>query len=176
MPAAADALDTAELATLHEAANDLHVRPVAVVHAYHHDPVALLRRANDALHGGGDHREGLFDQDMEIGRQRGENVRFVQMIGRADDDGVERLEPQHVLNVVERVLDAEAIGERAGLRKIGVTDCPDFDGLHLLEYRQVRNLSDCPTAHDPDPEALARGPARRSSVSSSVEALELAPE
>ncbi len=156
MPASADALDPAELAALHEAANDLHVRPVPVVHAYHHDAVAFLRRADDALDGGGVHRERLFDQHMEIGRQRGENVRFVKMVGRADDDGIERLEAQHVLDVVERILDAEAIGEGAGLRKIGVTDRLDVDRLEFLEDREVGDLGDGAAPDDADTEALAR--------------------
>ena len=122
VPAAAHALDPAQLAALHEAADDLHVRPVAVVHAHHHHAVALLRRAHDALHAGGRHRERLLDQDVQVGRQRGQDVRLVQMVGRADHDRVERLVAQQVLDVVERVLDAEPVGERAGLGQVGVAD------------------------------------------------------
>src|SRR5882724_10628124 len=42
VPAPPHALHPAQLAALDEAADDLDVRPVAVVHADHDDPVALL--------------------------------------------------------------------------------------------------------------------------------------
>src|SRR6185437_3417824 len=40
VPAAPRALDRAELPALHEAANDLHVRPIPVVHPHHDHAVA----------------------------------------------------------------------------------------------------------------------------------------
>ena len=157
MPATPDAFDAPQLAALDEAADDLHVGPVAMVHPDHHDAVALLRGTDDPLRRGGVHRERLLDQDVEIGRERGEDVGLVEVIGRADDDRVERLEPEQVLDVVERVLDPEPVGEGAGLGKVGVADGLDLDRLQLLEHRQVRHLGDGPATDDPDTESLAGG-------------------
>ena len=111
-----------ELAPLHEAADDLHVGPVAVVHAHHHHTVALLHRAHDTLGARGRHRQRLLHQHVDPGRQRRENVRLVQVRGGADHHRVQRLEAQQILDVVEGVLDAEAIGEGAGLGQVGVAD------------------------------------------------------
>ena len=132
----------AQLAALDEAADDLYVGPVAVIHPDHHDPVALLRGPDDAGGARGGHRQRLLHQHVEVGGERREDVRLVQVIGRADHDGVERLEAQQVLDVVERVLDREPVGQRAGLRQIGVADGLHLDGLELLEHRQVGDLGD----------------------------------
>ena len=159
VPAPPDAFDPAQLAALDEAANDLDVRPVAAAHADHHDPVALLGGPQDPLGAGRGHRERFLDQDVEVGRERGEDVRLVEVVGRADHDRVERLVAQHVLDVVERVLDAEAVRQRPGLGQIGVADGLHLDRLELLEHGEVRDLGNGPAADDPHLEALTRGSA-----------------
>src|SRR4051812_33621096 len=49
VPAAPYALDLSQLAALHEAAHDLDIRPVAVIHPHHHYPIALLGGLDDPL-------------------------------------------------------------------------------------------------------------------------------
>ena len=109
---------------------------------------------------GGGHRERLLHQDVEIGRERGENVRLVQMVRRADHDRVERLGVRSTSSMSSsasltpnRSASARALG-----RSVSQMACTSID-LELLEHRQVRHLGDRPAADDADPESLARGPA-----------------
>ena len=97
---------------------------------------------------------------------------FVEVVRRADDDRIERRVAQQVLDVVERVLHPETVGEGARLRQVAVADGLHLDALELLQHRQVGHLRDGATAQDPDLETLVSRPARRHSGSSLVEALE----
>ena len=117
----------AELAALDEAADDLHVGTVAVVHADHDDPLALLRGPEDPLRARGRHGQRLLHEHVQVGRERGQNVRLVQVVGRADESRVEAIRPEQVLDVVDRVPHAEPVGERARFREIGVADSQHLD-------------------------------------------------
>src|SRR4051812_13638913 len=159
MPAPTNALDRPQLATLHEAAHDLHVRAIPVVHTDQHDPVLLLDRTEDALYAGGRHPQWFLDQDMEVRRESGLDVGLMKMIGRADHHRIERLVSEQLLDVVEGVLDPEARCQGASLGQIGVADGLDVHTPHLLQHWQVRHLGDGTTTDDADLEALAAGSA-----------------
>ncbi len=98
---------------------------------------------------------------MEPGAKSGENVRFVEMVGCADDDGIERFVAQHVRHVVEGVGHAEPVGDGSCLGHVGVADGHDLDVLHLAQRGKVRHLNDGTATNDAYPQRIAHVPSSR---------------
>ena len=65
-------------------------------------------------------------------------MRLVEVVRRSDDDGIQVIELEQILDVGERVADAEAIGERARLGPVVIADGRKFRPAHLRQNRQVR--------------------------------------
>ena len=117
---------------------------------HEHHSTAALGRGKDPLDAARREGQGPLAEDMHLGRERAENVGLVQVIGRGDDDGVELIELEKILDVGERVGDAEAVGERSRFRTIVVADRRQFGPAHLRQNRQMRELRDRPRADDAD--------------------------
>ena len=75
---------------------------------------------------------------MDLRRHRAQHVRLVQVIGRGDHHRVESVDLEQILDVGERVADAEAIGERARLGPVVIADGRKLRPAHLRQNRQVR--------------------------------------
>jgi len=88
-----------------------------VGHPGHYDTLALVGRSCDTLRTGRGQREGLLDQDVEVSRQRRENVRFMEVIGGGDQDGVELFVRQEILEIVVDARNPAALRQRARLLK-----------------------------------------------------------
>ena len=74
VPAAADALQPAKFATLNEAAHDLHVGPITMIHADHQVFTPLLGLLENPLRPLGGEGERPLNQHVHTGRQRGSNL------------------------------------------------------------------------------------------------------
>ncbi len=155
VPAAPDALNLAQFSALHEAADDLDVGAIAMVQGHHEYPLLLLGGAEYLLHFGRGQREGTLDEHVQIGRQRREDVGFVQVIGSADGDRVELLVLQQLFDVAEGIRHLEAIGQRPGLGHVGVADGHYLDALELPQHGQVGDLGDRSGADDADSDGIS---------------------
>src|SRR5689334_7599635 len=76
------------------------------------------------------------------------------MVRRRDYYGVEIGKLEQVLDIVERVTNAEAIRERAGFRAVVVTDGRELGAPHLRQNWKVRKLRDRTRADDSNPNPL----------------------
>ena len=140
----------AQLSALDEASERLDVRAIPmVVRDAHHSP-GLGRGRENALHAARRQRQWTLTQYVPLCRERAQDVRLVEVIGRRDDDRVEIIELEEVLDVGEDVGNVESVGERAGLRAVVVADGRELSAAHLGEHRQVRQLGDSARSHDPN--------------------------
>ena len=62
----------------------------------------------------------------------------MDVVRRSDDDGVQVIQLEQILDVGERVADAEPIGERARLGPVVIADGRKLRPAHLRQNRQVR--------------------------------------
>ena len=58
-------------------------------------------------------------------------MRLVEVVRRSDDDGVEVGELEQILDIVERIANAEAVGERSCLGAVVVADGRELGAPHL---------------------------------------------
>jgi hypothetical protein len=128
----------------------LHVAPEAMVVRDLHLPVHARGRGQDSLHAARGEGERALAEHVDLGGQRRQRVRLVQVIGRGDDDGVEVVVFEHVLDVVEDVGDVEPVGKRAGLGAIVVAQRNQLHAAELAEHRKVRELRDRARPDDRD--------------------------
>ncbi len=155
VPAAAHAVHLAQFPALHEAPHQLRIGAVPMIHVHHDDLVLLLRRLHDARGGRRVHGEGALAEDVQVRRERREDVALVQVRRGADDQCIERLVVEHLLDALERVGNAEPVGEGPGLGTVGIGERHDLHALGALEHRQVCHLRHCPCADDREPKWIA---------------------
>ena len=111
--------------------------------------------------------ERLLDQDVQVGRERGQNVRLVQVVGRADHHRVEARRAEQVLDVVERVL-ARRTGRRARApsgRSVSQIACTSID-LSFLSTGRWATWAMAPPPTMPTRRRSLVAPAGRHAVSS----------
>ncbi len=119
-----------------------------MVHAHHHALAVLLARLQHALHAREGERDGALAQHVTPRRQRGDGVNFVQVVRRADRDGIRVTVAQHFFDVVEGVLHVEPGGEGLGLTDVVVADRGDLHPRQLAQNGEVRHLRNRPRSHD----------------------------
>ncbi len=105
------------------------------------------------------HRHRPLHQYVQLARQRGKNVRLVQVIGRADQQCIELLVVHQLGDVGVRGRDVEAIGEGARLGQVVVADPDHLDVLGALERRQMTHLRDRARTDNPQPQSFRHRPA-----------------
>ena len=91
---------------------------------------------------------------MQLRAQRAQNVRFVQMIGRGNDDGIELVGVEQLLEVGKHVGHIEAVSERARLRSIVVAERNERGSAQLRQHRNVRELSNGTCTNNGDAHAI----------------------
>jgi len=158
VPPAADRLQHPEVAASEKPAHRLDIRAKAVVHAHHHALAVLLARLQYALHAREGEREGALAQHVTPRRERGDGVNLVQVVRRADRDGIRVAMAQHFFDVVERVLHLEARGEGLGLAHVVVADRGDLDARQLAQDGKVRHLRDRPRPYHRHTDGRAHRP------------------
>src|ERR671922_681802 len=132
-----------------------------MVHADHHPLAVFLARlehALDASHGEG---ERALAQHVHAGRERRDDVDLVEVVGRADRDGVRAGVLQHLFDVVERLLDFEAGGKGLRLAQVIVADRRHLDAGQPAQRRQVGDLRDRSGSDDRDADRVAHFAAQR---------------
>ena len=119
-----------------------------MIHADHQVFTPLLGLVENPLRPLGGEGERPLNQHVHTGRQRGEDVRLMQVIRGTNRDGIELLVLQELLDVAECVADPETGAECAGLGEVGVADGDDLHALQLSEDGEMGHLGDRPGAND----------------------------
>ena len=166
--AGANARDLTQLAAADEAIEALHVGPEAVIVRDEHHLPGTLRRREDALDAARVERQWALAQHIDLRGQRTEHVRLVEVIRRRHDDRVEIVELEQVLDVGERVPNAESIREGARLWPIVVADGRELGAAHLRDHGKMGELRDGARPDDSNSNPLLHSTLRMSSRAEKV--------
>jgi hypothetical protein len=86
------------------------------------------------------------------GLEGGDDLGLVEVVGRADDDGVDVVGGEQLLVAPEDVRDGKASGDGRGLLAIDVAHALDTGAREIDEEREVDDLGDGAGAEHTDPE------------------------
>ena len=85
---------------------------------------------------------------MQLGPQGREYVRFVEVIGRGNDDRVEFVAVEQLLEIGEHVGHVEAIGQRTRFGRIVIAQRDQLGAAQLGQNWDVRQLGNRTRADD----------------------------
>jgi hypothetical protein len=147
-------VDLAERAAVGELAQRLGGTTPAHVLRGHQQRACLLRRRLHAPHLVAGDRERLLAQHVQPALERREHGWGVELVRRADVDGVEAVDGDEPAVVGEDAFGghAEVLGEGLGGRPMAVADGDDLAVGDVLPTRHVRAAHDAAGADDADPE------------------------